>query len=129
MAQKEIELILTRQLASHLATPIFLVDATGVLVYFNEPAEAILGQRFEETGELPAEALAQVFHTTSEDGRPLPAEELPLVIALQKGSPSHKRFFIRGLDGVRRCIEATALPLVGHGGRRIGAMAAFWEVT
>ncbi len=129
MAQKEIELILTRQLASHLATPIFLVDAAGVLVYFNEPAEAILGQRFEETGELPAEALAQVFHTTDDDGKPIPAEQLPLVIALQKGEPAHRRFFIRGLDGVRRCIEATALPLVGQSRRLVGAMATFWEVT
>ena len=128
MAQKEIELILTRQLASPLATPIFLVDAAGVLVYFNEPAEAILGQRFEETGELPAEALAQVFHATREDGTPIAAEEMPLVIAVTRGEPSHRRFFIRGLDGVRRCIEATALPLVGHGGRRIGAMATFWEI-
>ena len=129
MAQKEIELILTRQLASHLATPIFLVDAAGVLVYFNEPAEAILGQRFEETGELPAEALAQVFHATGEDGKPIPPAELPLVFALQNGAPAHRRFFIRGLDGVRRCIEATALPLVGHGRQLIGAMTTFWEVT
>ena len=33
MPQKPIELILMRQLASSLATPIFLVDADGTLVF------------------------------------------------------------------------------------------------
>src|SRR4029453_4991519 len=55
-AQKPIELILARQLATHLAMPIFLVDADGTLVFFNEPAERILGRRFDETGEMPAAA-------------------------------------------------------------------------
>lgn len=54
MAQKPIEVILTRQLASSLAMPIFLVDEDGVLVFYNEPAERVLGMRFEETGEMPA---------------------------------------------------------------------------
>lgn len=35
MPQKAIELILTRQLASYLAMPIFLVDAAGTLVFYN----------------------------------------------------------------------------------------------
>ena len=30
--------------------PIFLVDTEGNLLYYNEPAEAILGRRFSETG-------------------------------------------------------------------------------
>jgi hypothetical protein len=30
-----VELILMRQLASYLATPIFLVDADGTLVFYN----------------------------------------------------------------------------------------------
>ena len=53
MSQKPIELILMRQLASTLAMPIFLVDADGTLAFYNEPAERVLGMRFEETGEMP----------------------------------------------------------------------------
>ena len=52
MAQKAIELILMRQLASSLAMPIFLVDASGNLLFYNEPAEQLLGSRFDETGEM-----------------------------------------------------------------------------
>jgi hypothetical protein len=47
-ATKPIQLILARQLASCVAAPIMLMDADGTLVFFNEPAEAILNQRFDE---------------------------------------------------------------------------------
>ena len=53
-ASKPIQIILARQLASCVATPILLVDAVGTLIYYNEPAEAIFHQRFDETGEIPA---------------------------------------------------------------------------
>ena len=48
--QRPIELILLRQLASYLDMPIFVVDAEGRLVYYNEPAEPLLGVRFDEVG-------------------------------------------------------------------------------
>ena len=45
-----IQIILIRQLAGYLSVPLFLVDPKGDLLFYNEPAEAILGRRFEETG-------------------------------------------------------------------------------
>src|SRR6185436_10964813 len=60
-APKPIQLILARQLASSLAVPILLVDTHGTLVYYNEPAEQILGQRFEETGEMRADVWSKIF--------------------------------------------------------------------
>ena len=71
MRQREIEVILTRQLASYLALPIFIVDEDGTLIFYNEPAEAILGQRFEETGEMPADEWAQAYtdHGRRRDAR------------------------------------------------------------
>ena len=54
MAQKEIEVILARQLAEYLTLPIFIVDPNGDLLYYNEPAEEILGSRFGETGPIAA---------------------------------------------------------------------------
>jgi PAS domain-containing protein len=128
MPQQAIEVILMRQLASYLAMPIFLVDPAGDLLFYNEPAEALLGHRYEETGEMPLVEWAQIFQPTSEDGSPLPAEALPLVIALQQHCAAHLQFRIRGLDGVHRKIEVTAFPLEGQGGRHLGAVAIFWEV-
>jgi PAS domain-containing protein len=127
MAQKAVELILMRQLASYLAMPIFLVDPEGNLLYYNEPAERLLGRRFDETGEMPLAEWSTVFTPTAEDGSLIPAEEVPLTIALQKWHAAHRTLSIRGLDGVVRRIAVTAFPLEGQGRRRLGAVAIFWE--
>jgi len=127
MAQQEIEVILTRQLASYLVMPIFIVDPTGTLLFYNEPAEAILGYRFEETGEMPAEVWGTIFTPTDVENNPIPVSDLPLGIALQEQRPVHSGFWILGLDGVRRHIEVSAFPLVGMADRRLGAIAMFWE--
>jgi len=127
MSQKAIEIILMRQLASYLAMPILLVDTAGSLLFYNEPAEALLGRRYDETGEMPLGEWSTAFTATDEHGSPLPPEALPLVIALQKHQAAHRAFWIRGLDGRSRKIQATAFPLEGHGGRHLGAVAIFWE--
>jgi PAS domain-containing protein len=127
MAQKEIEVILTRQLASYLALPILLVDPQGTLIYYNEPAESILGQRFEETGEMPMGEWSVMFHPTDEDGAPLPPHRLPLVAALSERRPAHGSFWIRGLDDVPRHLQVIAFPLLAQAERFLGAAALFWE--
>lgn len=127
MTQKPIELILTRHLASSLAMPVFLVDADGTLVFYNEPAERLLGMRFEETGEMPASEWATKWMPTTVDGAPIPSDELPLVVAVAQRRPAHGAFVIHGLDGRRWHIETTAIPLVQAGDRVVGAAAFFWE--
>jgi PAS domain-containing protein len=127
--QKPIELILARQLATHLAMPIFLVDAEGTLVFYNEPAERILGRRFDETGEMTAAEWASGFTPADEAGLPLPPEKVPLMIAHTERRAVHVRFQIRGFDNVWRQIEATALPLMAPAGRYVGALAIFWEAA
>jgi hypothetical protein len=56
-----IQIILTRQLAGYLSVPAFLVDPKGTLLFYNEPAEVLLGRRFDETGAMPAEEWATIF--------------------------------------------------------------------
>ena len=128
MSQHAIEVILTRQLAEYLSTPAFVVDKAGELVFYNEPAERILGLRFEETGAMPAELWSRAFTPTDAAGNPLPPDSLPLVFTLQEKRPALRRFFIEGLDGVRREIEVASFPMRGHGGRSLGAVALFFEV-
>lgn len=126
--QQEIEVILARQLASCLSVPIFLVDPEGTLLFYNEPAELLLGRRFEETGKMPVEEWSTIFQPTDEDGVPLPRAELPLSIALETGVLAHRRMRIQGLDGVPRQIEVTGVPLLGQAKRRLGAIAILGEV-
>jgi len=129
MSQKDIEVILTRQLASCLAMPIFIVDPAGTLIFYNESAEAVLGLRFDETGEMPASEWANTYRPMDEDGELLPPESLPLLATVTKRQPAHGRLWIRGLDGVFRHIEVSAFPLIGQGDRMLGAIAIFWEVS
>jgi PAS domain-containing protein len=127
MSQQEIEVILSRHLAECLAMPIFIVNPAGDLIFYNEPAEAILGQSYTETGMMPAREWATIFRPFDSEGNPLPPEGLPLVIALREHHPAHKTFTIHGKDGVAREIEVTAFPLIGQANRFLGAIAIFWE--
>jgi PAS domain-containing protein len=128
MAQHSIEVILMRQLASCLAMPILLVDPAGTLLFYNEPAERLLGRRYEETGEMPLATWTRLFRLTTEDGSPLALEARPLIIALQQHRAVHGAFWIQRRDGIAQRIEATAFPLEGQGGRPLGAVAIFWQV-
>ena len=129
MSQQEIEVILARHLAEYLAMPIFIVNPDGDLIFYNEPAEAILGTRYNETGTMPAREWSTVFHPVDQEGNAIPPEELPLIIALTQRRPAHKIFWIRGLDGARREIGVSALPLIGQANRFLGGIAIFWELS
>jgi PAS domain-containing protein len=129
MAQKEIEVILARQLAEYLALPIFIVDTNGDLLYYNEPAEEILGSRFGETGPISANNLAEIFKTVDHEGTPIKSSKLPLVRALVSKQPAHGSLWIEGLDGRLRSIAVTAFPIIGQADRFLGAIAIFWEVA
>jgi PAS domain-containing protein len=124
-----IQIILTRQLAGYLSVPLFLVDPKGTLLFYNEPAEAILGRRFEETGAMSAEEWSSVFTPVDEAGQPIPPKDLPLRVTLSKQRPAYRRFFIRGLDGLLRHLEVASIPITGLHGEFLGAAALFWELS
>lgn len=126
VAQQPVELILLKQVAGYLAAPMLLVDPAGNLLYYNEPAEEILGHRYEETGQMPLDDWAAMFSPTDSLGRPVPTEELPLSVAVSERSPCQGSFWITPHDGIGRHLAVTALPLVGQGGTYLGALAVFW---
>jgi PAS domain-containing protein len=121
-------LILARGLVSSIATPAFLVDPEGTLVYFNEPAEELLGQTYAEAGEMKPDEWGTVFVPRDrESGEHLQPEGLPLVSALRNRQPAHRELRITGLDGVEREISVTAFPLWARTDEFVGALAIFWE--
>lgn len=126
MAQHPIEMILAQRLASHLATPVFLVGIDGRLLFYNEAAEELFGYRFDETGEVPKETWSALLDPTDDDGNQLPPDQHPLVLALEQRVPTHSSMWIKGFDGGTHRITGTSLPLHATGNRFIGAMAIFW---
>jgi YD repeat-containing protein len=126
-SQKPLALILARELASQLASATFVADAEGELVFYNEPAGEILGRSYAEAGALQAERWAEVFQIEGLDGTPLPLERMPAGIALTERRPAHGRIRITGLDGRRRLVSVTAVPLFSSPSDFVGVVALFWE--
>ncbi len=124
-----IQIILIRQLAAYLSVPLFLVDPKGNLLFYNEPAEDILGRRFDETGAMPLEEWWSVFNRSDDEGKPIQPEDHPLMITLAEKRPTYKRYHTRVLDGVVRHIEVTSIPITGLQGDPLGAVALFWEIS
>ena len=127
MAAYEIEIILNRQLADCLSIPVFITDTAGNLIFYNEPAEEVLGKRFEETGEMPVEEWSTVFKPLDEKGNALAPEELPLVKTINDELPYHKSFIIESLKGQLQNISVTSYPIISRTGKFLGAVAIFWK--
>ncbi len=127
MAAYDIEIILNRQLADCLSIPVFITDTKGNLIFYNEPAEEILGRRFEDSGEMPVEEWSTGFKPLDEQGLPISPDELPLVKTLRYSLPFHKSFRIENLQGKNEKISVTSYPVIGRTGKILGAVAIFWK--
>tara|TARA_R110002126_G_scaffold11330_9_gene51159 strand:- start:97 stop:495 length:399 start_codon:yes stop_codon:yes gene_type:complete len=127
MSAHEIEIILSRQLADSLTVPVFIVNPQGTLIFYNEPAEKILGKKFENTGPMPVDDWGTSFFPQDEDGNDLAPEELPLVQTIRNKVPAHKTFWIKALNGKYTKISVTSIPIIGRSKKFSGAMAIFWD--
>jgi len=126
---KPLPLILARELASNLATPMFLMDARGVLVFYNDAAALLIGRAFGEMGEIPAEEFGAVLQLRTPDGKPLRRRDTPAGIAFFERRPAHKTLAATGYDGVQRLVHATAYPLFGTTAEMHGVVSVFWQVS
>ncbi len=128
MPQQAVEMILVRQLAGYLYVPVLVLDTTGTVVFYNEPAERILGVRFEETGRIDPEEVDRLVEL-SEDPAAGPEEAgRPLDVALQQRRPAHaRRLLLRRGDRVRLQVEVTAFPVIDQDEGLLGAVLMFWE--
>jgi PAS domain-containing protein len=121
-------MILARQLASYLFVPVLVVDTTGTVVFYNEPAERILGVRFEETGRIDPEEADQLVELSDDPNARPEDPRRPLLIALQQRRPAHAQSsLLRRSDRVRLQVEVTAFPIIDQEERLLGAVAMFWE--
>ena len=126
--QHSVELILVRQLASYLFVPVLVFDTTETVIFYNEPAERILGVRFEETGRIDREEADRLAELSVDPSAGPDDLERPLETALRQRRPAHaRRWLLRRADRVRLQVELTTFPIIDHEERLLGAMAMFWE--
>ena len=96
---KSLPLILARELAANLATPMFLLDAGGMLVFYNDAAALLLGKPFAELGEIPSGEFGASLDLANLDGTKLLRRDSPSGIAFyEQQAVAHAR----AGDDVRR---------------------------
>jgi hypothetical protein len=125
---KSLPLILARELAANLATPMFLMDPGGMLVFYNDAAALLLGKPFAELGEIPSGEFGASLQLSTPDGERILRRDSPSGVAYFELRPSHQTVMATSYDGVRRMYEATAYPLLGATGEMHGVLAVFWAV-
>ena len=123
---KTLPLILARELAANLATPMFLLDAGGMLVFYNDAAASVLGRPFSEVGEIPSGEFGAALQLATPDGDAIRRRDTPSGVAYFEQRPAHQTVVATAYDGVRRTYEATAYPLLGSTGEMHGVVAVFW---
>ena len=126
--QRHIALILARDLAANVSSAMLLVDENGDLVYFNEPAERLLGRPYAEA-QMSRADLAKAFKPVDEGGAQVPIQELPIAMAFRTGLPSRSGMWIETGDGRRPYIQVLGIPLFARVGDLVGGLAVFWEST
>ena len=99
MPSKSLPLILARELASNLSTPMFLLDGEGMLVYCNDAAELLIGRSMAELGELTGLEFGEQIDLRHSDGTPMSGADSPAGVAFFERRPAHRR--VR-CDRVRR---------------------------
>jgi PAS domain-containing protein len=124
---RSLPLILARELAANLATPMFLIDGEGTLVYCNEAAELMLGKSYAEIGVITAGEFGAMLELANFDGTPLRRRDSPAGIAFIERQPAHRTLLATTFDGTRRKFEVTAYPLFGHADDMHGVLTLFWE--
>ena len=125
--QKPLALIVARELASNLATPMFLLDADGHLVFYNDAAEVLLARPFSALGPIEATVWAELLDIRTVDGDPMDPREAPPGIALLRQRPSHAALQATSGDGTVHTLEVTAYPLFATPEELHGVVAIFWE--
>jgi PAS domain S-box-containing protein len=126
-AHKSLPVILAREFASNLATPLAVIDEDGTLVFFNEPAERIIGQTHAELGDLPEEEWRARFQAERRDGTQISADEMPTSVARRLRRPAHETLHFTMLDGRQRTLSVTAIPMLGREQDVAGVVVVFWE--
>jgi PAS domain-containing protein len=127
---RSLPLILARELAANLATPMFLIDSDGMLVFCNEAAELMLGKPYSEIGAVTANDFGDMLKLENLNGEPLRKRDSPPGIAFMRREPAHNTLVVTTLDGTRKAqFEITAYPLFGRTGDMHGVLTVFWEAA
>jgi PAS domain-containing protein len=124
---KSLVLIRAKHLAESVTTPMFLTDASGHLIFYNEAAEVLMGKPFTDVGVLTTSEWRETFNIRNRDGSPFPLEAMPGWMELQGERPTLGHFWLTAFDGTDHFLAVCAFPLFTAQRQFDGALVLFWE--
>lgn len=127
-AQRNLILILARSFAAQLATAVYLFDAEGTIIYYNEAAERLSGRPFIEGAGMTADEWMSRGHPLDEEGHEVPFESLPLGTTMLKREPAHGVTKFRTANGDYHRFENVTFPLFAHTEDFVGVVAIVWPL-
>jgi PAS domain S-box-containing protein len=117
-----------RSILDALPEALYIADATGRIVYFNEAAAALAGRR----PEIGKDRWCVMWRLRYPDGRPMPHEESAVAQVVRHGL-SRPIFGWRAIaerpDGTRVTITSHPTPLRDEAGRLIGAVDVVHDIS
>ncbi len=125
MANYPVEFILARQLAEYMSTPIAIVDYDGKIIYYNEPAEYILGKKFNESGEIEYREWDNRFYLEHDRSAPMQVLDIPFISALSNRIILQGEYWMRNFEEVDQKVLIICVPIVGMGHRELGTIVYF----
>ncbi len=109
-----------------LVEGVIVTDAAGRITFVNQAAETIHGVA---RLDVDPDAYSDTYRLFTEDGRPYPTLELPLARAVRGEIVRDERWRILRPDGTAILAIGSARPLLGQGGRQVGAVLTLRDDT
>lgn len=115
-----------REMIETLPAAIYLTDAGGRIIYYNESAAAMWGRR----PEIGKDQWCGAWKVYRPDGTLMPLEECPIVKTLKSGAPSRgTEAIVERPDGTRVPFVPYPTPLFNAEGQLAGAVSMLLDIT
>jgi PAS domain S-box-containing protein len=126
LANPSAELTNPSRLLDDLPVALYVTDAAGRILYFNEAAAALWGCR----PKLHSDQWCGSWRLLWPDGRPMTYDECPMAIALKEGRPNRGQGAIAERpDGTRVPFMAFPTPLHDNSGALVGAVNMLVDIS
>ena len=120
--------VLQRQVFDQLPVAVYVCEASGLIVYFNDQAAKLWG-RSPNLNDC-YDRFCGSYRMYSLDGEPIPHAECPMAEVLRTGmSVTDREIVIERADGSRGVALVNINPLKDATGKVIGAINCFQDIT
>ena len=126
LSSDETERLAHAAILGQLAEGVIVTDAAGRITFVNQAAETMHGVA---RLDVEPDAYSDTYRLFNEDGRPYPTFDLPLARAVRGQIVRDERWRILRPDGSVILAIGSARPLLGRGGRQIGAVLTLRDDT